>query len=199
MKILFFTDTHSNKELIEKVKLKSKNVDMLVCLGDLTMFQAYIKTILKELNGLGKPIIMLPGNHESEEGLEELCKGMKNITYLHKKTFETDDFIIFGYGGGGFSLEDLEFERLSKKWEKTISEKRSKKTILLTHGPPYGTSIDIISKKHVGNMSYTKFIKKNNIDFVFSGHLHENFYKTGKIGKTIVLNPGPDGRIININ
>ena len=198
MKVLFFTDTHSDKDLIGKIKEKSLKADMLVCLGDLTTFQAYMKAILKDLNGIGKPLLIIPGNHEGDDALKDACEPFKNIVYLHKNFYETDSCIFLGFGGGGFMLRDLEFERFSKKWVKKIDEAKDKKVILLTHGPPYGCSIDIVSKNHVGNMSYTSFIKKNKVDFVFSGHLHENFYKTGKIGKAVVMNPGPEGRIVNI-
>ena len=198
MKLLVFTDTHSDKEMIDKVKEKSKKADILICLGDLTTFQAHMSTILKELNSLKKPVIMIHGNHESEDTISDMIKNLKNIYFIHEKTYELDNLLILGYGGGGFSIEDIRFEKISAKWEKLLSKKNDKKIILITHGPPFETDIDLISKKHVGNKSYTKFIKKNKIDYVFSGHLHENFYKTGKLGKTTVMNPGPEGRIIII-
>ncbi|MBR9690516.1 metallophosphoesterase, partial [Candidatus Woesearchaeota archaeon] len=39
MKLLLFVDVHSNKNHLDSVIKKSKNADILVCLGDLTMFQ----------------------------------------------------------------------------------------------------------------------------------------------------------------
>lgn len=198
MKALIFADTHSNKKLIDIIKEKSKKADILVCLGDLTAFQAYIKTILKELNSLGKPVLMIHGNHESEDTMSKLAKEMKNIYFIHEKIYEFENALFFGYGGGGFAMEDFEFEKVSKKWETRILKNNDKKIVLITHGPPFGTEIDLISKRHVGNKSYTDFIKTNKIDYVFSGHLHENFGKVGKIGKTFILNPGPEGEIIDI-
>ncbi len=196
MKLLLFTDVHSNKSSLDKIIKKAENSDILVCLGDLTMFQAYMKTFLKELNSVKKPVLMLPGNHESESELKNMCKEFKNIIFLHKDEYETGDLLFLAYGGGGFAENDPRFEAISKTWEKII--KPNQKVILLTHGPPYGTSVDIIGKNHVGNKSYTKFIEKTQPTLALCGHLHENFYKIGRIGKTIVMNPGPDGRIYTI-
>ena len=69
----------------------------------------------------------------------------------------------------------------------------------MTHGPPYGTLLDLIDDDHVGCQSYTSFIEKNKIPLHLCGHLHENFkvideYKE----RTAIINPGPDGMIIEI-
>lgn len=193
MKLLLFTDVHSNKKHLESVKKKSLHADVLLCLGDLTMFQAYMKSFLRELNSTGKPVLMLPGNHESEEGLKNACKDLKNLIYIHKGYYEKDGILFLGYGSGGFSQRDLGFEETSRQWKKLIKE--DSKIVLLTHGPPYNTPIDIVGKFHVGNKSYREFIEKTKPVLAASGHLHENFYKIGKIGKTTILNPGPEGRL----
>ncbi len=196
MRILLFTDTHSSKSHIEAVKKKALNADLVICLGDFTMFQAYMKSFLREINSMGKTVLMIPGNHESEDELKDACKGLKNIFYIHKNHYEMDGLLFLGYGTGGFAYEDLVFENIAKKWEKMI--KGRDKVILLTHQPPYNTLIDVVGKNHAGNMSFRRFIDKYKPVLAASGHLHENFYKTQKIGKTIVLNPGPSGRIVII-
>ena len=91
MKLLLFTDIHSNKSHLETVKKKALHADALICLGDLTMFQAYMKLFLRELNGIGKPVLMLPGNHESEEALKKACEDLKNITFIHKQHHKIGD------------------------------------------------------------------------------------------------------------
>lgn len=196
MRLLLFTDVHSDTRHLDAVKKKANGADILVCLGDLTMFQAYMKRFLKELNGIGKPVLMLPGNHESESELKLACKEFKNIIYLHKDEYETGDLLFLAYGGGGFAQNDLIFQETARKWKKMI--RKEHKVILLTHGPPFGASVDLIGKHHVGNKDYADFIQKTEPVLAVCGHLHENFYKTGKIGKTTVINPGPDGRIYTV-
>jgi len=136
---------------------------------------------------------MLPGNHESEEKLKEECKSFKNIIYLHKDYYEKDDCIFLAYGSGGFAERDLRFNDIEKKWSKII--KPNQKIIFLTHAPPYNTPIDVVGKRHVGSKTYREFIEKYQPALAASGHLHENFSKVGKIGKTQIINPGPDGRL----
>ena len=196
MKLLLFGDVHSNKSYVDTIIKKSKNVDLLVCVGDISMFQSHMKAVLKDLNSIGKKILMLPGNHEIEEDLEEACQKFENIIYLHKDHFEIDDFIFFAYGSGGFAQEDRRFEKLSKKWEKLINQ--NNKAILLTHGPPYKTALDKMGRSYVGCKSYNKFIEKVKPILAVSGHIHESFQKTDKIGDTVLINPGPEGKLYKI-
>ena len=74
-----------------------------------------------------------------------------------------------------------------------------KKVVLLLHGPPYGTRLDELTKgTYCGNKSYTEWIKRKQPRLVIAGHIHENFEKKDKIGKSLVVNPGPFGMIIEI-
>ena len=72
-------------------------------------------------------------------------------------------------------------------------------TILVTHQPPYKTALDPIYGEHVGSTSIRKFIKEHQPDYCITGHIHENEGKTDKLGKTIIVNPGPAGKIIEID
>ena len=82
--------------------------------------------------------------------------------------------------------------------KKIIAKNKDKKIILLLHGPPYGTKVDKIVGQYAGNKDVRDFIERNKIDYAICGHLHENFGKTGKIKKAIVMNPGPYGKIIKL-
>lgn len=196
MRILLFADVHSIKKYLDEVIKKSKNAEIIVCLGDLTNFQNKMRSFLDELNKIGKTVLMLPGNHEIEQDLEKECSRFENIKYLHMDYYVLDDYVFFAYGSGGFMVDDHKFDRLAKKWDKLIVE--NKKIILLTHGPPYGTKIDIINKMHVGNKSVRTFIERHQPIICASGHLHENNGKRDKIGKTIVINPGPEGKVVDV-
>lgn len=77
-------------------------------------------------------------------------------------------------------------------------EKRIKKLIMITHAPPYGTTVDKSGDNHRGNKSYRRFIDIAKPELVICGHFHEHARKQDKIGKTIVVNPGPEGVVIEI-
>ena len=198
MKILAFTDPHGNEQILKEVTRLSriKKPDLIICPGDLTVFEKNLREILEKLNKIKIPLLVIPGNHEEAGDMKRLCEKFENIIFLHRGIFETGDYVFFGYGGDGFSSENKEFEKVAKDIEKRI---KGKKIVLITHQPPYGNKLDDLEYfEHVGNKSYRKFIEKNKPILALSGHLHENFGEMDKIGKTILINPGPLGKLIKI-
>lgn len=199
MKILAFVDMHGSLGALKKIKKQAKKADIIICAGDLTIFGQGIDYFLGKLSKLNKPILMIHGNHEEEEELEKFCSKYKNINFLHARGYKEGEYFFLGYGGGGFSMRDKAFEKLSKQFEKEIKELGNPKTILITHAPPYKTKIDLIMEEPCGNKSIKNFIKKvNPIILVIAGHLHENAGKQDKLGKTRIINPGPYGKLITV-
>ena len=72
--------------------------------------------------------------------------------------------MFLGYGGGGFSTHDPEFEHLAKKWERRMKMlrlfHRNLKTVFVVHAPPYGTKVDLVYGDHVGSKSIRDFKPK---------------------------------------
>ncbi len=198
MKIFSFTDIHGNDGLIQEVikTIKSKRPELIVCPGDLSVFGEELEKILSKFNQLKIPFLVVHGNHEGEDELRKACKKFENIIFLHRGVFEIEDFAFFGYGGDGFSSKDESFEKVSE----VIGKKtKGKKVILITHQPPNGSKLDNLEYfEHVGNKSYTKFIKKYKPMLAISGHLHEHFGEMDHINKTLLINPGPLGKILKI-
>lgn len=194
MKILVFGDLHGSLSALKKIEGKSKHADLLLCHGDLTIFEQNLEYIMKRLGKIKKNIFLTHGNHESENVLRKVSSFHKNIIFLHKKKKKIEEVLFLGYGGGGFSVRDKEFEKFIKKNKQEI---KKHKTILLIHAPPYGTKIDMINKEHVGNKSIRDFIHVYKPILVVCGHIHEGFGED-KIKKTLILNPGPKGKIIEI-
>ncbi|MBU0471342.1 MAG: metallophosphoesterase [Nanoarchaeota archaeon] len=195
MKILAFTDHHGSPEDFKEVARKAKSADIIICGGDFTIFEHEIEYIMEQINNLPKKVLIIHGNHEDEETVRFLANHFKNVEFIHKGYYEIKDYLFIGYGGGGFSTTDPEFEELSKQFKQIM---KGKKTILITHGPPYGTKTDKIGMGYVGNKSFTKFIKEAQPEIVICGHIHETFGKRDNIGKSKVINPGPEGEIIEL-
>ena len=194
MKLLAFTDVHADSTSLKKLALlvRKEKPDLLINLGDFTIFEQNIEQVCAKLAKLHPIQLVIHGNHEDEGIAELMCKRHK-WTFLHQKTALVDDVLFIGYGGGGFMTTDAAFVR----WTKTIVDKvkKAKKTILITHQPAYGTAVDNKWGQHVGNQSFTDFIKKHNITLALSGHIHETATKSGKLGKTLLCNPGPNGKV----
>ncbi len=197
MKLLFSADTHGNDKAHDIIKDRAKDVDGIICAGDISVMERGLKKTMKKLNSIGKPVLMIHGNHEDEEGLKELCEKHENITFLHKGVYNVGDYVFLGYGGGGFSTNDPRFEEVAEKFFKP-EVKDKKRIIMVTHGLPHFTIIDNMDGDFRGNKSYRKFMDEVQPHLFVSGHLHETAGKHEKIGRTLVLNPGPHGFIVDI-
>ncbi len=197
MKILAFVDTHGDKKAVKQLIKKAKNVDLMICAGDISDWGTKEKETLDALQKANKPMILLPGNHEFEDSLMQLSKKYDYITYLHKASYEVDNYLFFAYGSGGFALENKDFEKTAKEFKKTI--KKDNIVILITHGPPYGTKLDHLPGLGFrGCKSLRKFIAEVKPMLHISGHLHETAGDTEVLDKTVLVNPGPYGKIIEV-
>lgn len=193
MKILAFTDIHSSKKHISEIRKKAEESDLLVCAGDITLFEQEIEHVIEELNNLGKKLLLIPGNHEDPTLVEILCKNKKNIVYLHKNIFEHKGITFIGFGSGGFSLREPEFE----SWINSLNL-NNKKIVFVHHAPPFGTSLDLLGGSHHGCDSYKEFILNFQPILSISGHFHETFGFKEKVNNTLMINPGPKGELIKI-
>ena len=199
MKLLAFTDIHGSLTALRRIgqKVKLQNPDLLVCAGDISIFEHGIAGIFRRLNKLGKKIIIVHGNHEDDSTYSKYSRIFKNIIFIHKKHFIENNVLFLGYGGGGFSQRDKEFEKLAATaFKKLIQNNKDKKIILVTHAPPYKTKLDKLGRDYAGNKSFRDFIEKYKIDLHICGHLHENFGKEDTIKKSRVINPGPFGKMV---
>ncbi len=197
MRILTFADTHGSLTAFKKLKKKAKKVDLIVCAGDLTMFSDKMFYFLQKLDSIGKPVLIIHGNHESNDEMKGLVKMLKNIKMIHNSVYKMGHYIFFGWGGGGFALTDKRFEKSAKKKFKKYCNKKFK-TMLVTHAPPYGTKLDVVYYEHVGNKSIFEFIYKNQPNIAVCGHIHDCSKRRDKIKKTPVLNTGGDGVIVEV-
>lgn len=201
MKILACTDMHGSLKAYKKIAERAKKAELVICCGDLTVFSQNLEYFLNRLNKLKKPCLLIPGNHENEDDIEMLCRAFKNLICIHGKMELMDNYLFIGHGGGGFSMMDKDFEKLSRKWEKKIKVLRKKKdlkVVFVCHMPPYKTKLDKIMDTYCGNKSYLSFIKRVKPDYVFCGHLHENNGKEDKLGNVRIINPGPMGKVLEI-
>jgi len=190
MKILAFVDIHGNLSAVKKIIKKSEEADLLVCAGDLTNWGTHLELIIKMMLDSKKILIAIHGNHETPDDFKLLQ--FDNLKFIHRAQLKVNDFTFFGFGGGGFSQRDIEFENAVKKI------KFNRRLILVTHAPPYGTKLDMLPIGHCGNKSIRNFIEDKQPMLHICGHLHENAGKKDKIGNTKVINPGSEGIFIEI-
>jgi Icc-related predicted phosphoesterase len=202
MKILFFVDTHGSNGSMRRLKEKSQDVDLLVCAGDFTVFENDMTSILREFDEIGKPVLIIHGNHETSSGVMIECEQLKNLHFIHKTYFILNDLVFYGFGGGGFSVRDESFthdaELFIREFKNLIDRDGKKyRLVLITHAPPYGTMLDDLGG-HVGNKSVAEFIRRHEPILAVSGHIHETSGADDKLNNTRMINPGPNGMILDL-
>jgi len=203
MRIYAFTDLHGNLKALDEVKrtVRKQKPDLVVCLGDLTVFENELGPLLSRINMLKVPVIMLHGNHEEASRLRKACAKFPNITFLHKEGVVKEGFTFIAYGGGGFSERYPELEQMDKSaaW-KQVDWAR---TVFLSHAPPYNTKLDDVGEKgeawHVGSKTLRNIIKKRKPLLLLAGHIHECFHAKDMIGNTLCENPGPGGTLYDLD
>lgn len=203
MKVLFFVDTHGSIGSMERLKAKSRDVDLVVCAGDFTVFERDMNMTLREFNDMGKPLLIIHGNHETSSSVMMECVQFKNLHFIHRNYYISEDIIFYGFGGGGFSIRDEFFRRESDLFMlefKKLCEANNKKykLVLVTHAPPYETRLDDLGE-HVGNHDIKEFILQHSPMLAISGHIHETAGANDKVRQTRIFNPGPDGIIIDLS
>lgn len=198
MKILTFTDLHGDIALLKRLikRAKEEDIDLVIAAGDLTQFEGHLKYIAGKLNAIGKKVLVIPGNHESEKSLREAVNDYGNCIDFNKKAVKVKDYVFLGYGEGGFALEDAEFRKIARGW---YGDYQKEKVILVLHAPPFGTAADKVDGRYVGNKDFRSFIERIKPKLVICGHLHENAGKKDKIGETVVINPGWEGVVVELD
>lgn len=192
MKALIFVDYHNHHYNLPLLAKKAEEADIIICAGDFTIFEMDMELTLRAFEEWGKPIYLIHGNHEEEEALKTICERLKHTFFIHNKELDVNGVRLIGWGGGGFNTHDKGLEIARNGWRAS-----EQKTILVTHAPPYGTTLDDIGR-HVGNKTIRDVIETLQPDYCIAGHIHETAGAQDNIGKTTIINPGAAGKIITI-
>ena len=200
LKILAAGDLHGDISLAEKLaeKAKKEKVDLVVLCGDLTMAETSTANIIGPFKKRNEKVLLIPGNHETVATADFLAQlyGMKNI---HGYSVKYKDVGIFGAGGaniGVFQQDEKEIYDLLKKGFDQIKD--IKKKIMVTHVHPTGTKMERLTSIFPGSEGVKRAIEKFKPDLLLCSHVHEAEGIEEKVGKTLVINVGKKGKIIEI-
>lgn len=195
MKALLCSDMHDLEENLVVLKIKSKEVDFIICAGDVGVFGHGLSQALAEMSSWGKPVFVIHGNHEDKQEMKQICNTLESVTFFHNDVVKFKDLSLIGWGGGGFSLQDKDFERFVK----SLKIDDFSRSILVTHAPPFETCLDETQPNvHVGNESVKRFIVKKKPLIAVSGHIHETSGMVCNLDNIVLINPGPEGIIVEL-
>ena len=197
MKLLIFSDIHADYEALEE--LMKIEADQYFAAGDLVNWAEGLDKVGPILAQHAERMHVLPGNHESESDIEELCESF-HLHNFHGKTMQLGNYHVAGLGysnptpfdtPGEYSEEELA-ERLSKFAELSP-------LILICHCPPKDTPLDRAEGgAHFGSSAVREFIEKHQPEYFFCGHIHEAAGTEAKLGKTRGWNVGKKGYLLEI-
>lgn len=199
MKIFAAGDFHGDKAHAQKLadSIKGEDVDAIVLNGDIVE-EHDIEGVVGVFAALGKPVLLVPGNHESEATTAFLAARYGAVN-LHKygKRFDTVGFV--GVGGAEVGVTVTSDSEMYKEVVKNFQQIGDvKKSILVSHHHPRYTAMEQMSQFVTGSLGLRKAIENVKPDIVICGHVHEAAGLEEKIGKTRVINVGREGKIIDV-
>lgn len=208
MKIAVLSDIHGDLNNLHNFSELLKSVDLTIVSGDLTSRGDFeeLNVVVSSLKEYSKKLYAIPGNMDGMQSIEVL---ETFAVSLHNEVNIIKNIGFTGFGGSTktpfstpFEIDEFDIvEKLNENFDKLLTQKPDK-TVVVCHNPPYNTAVDkVLLGRHVGSREIRKFIEKKQPSVFLSGHIHEAV-GIDKIGKTILLNPGPFRRgiigLINI-
>lgn len=189
-RIMAIADIHGDTNLVKKLakKAKDEKVDIIIIPGDLTWIEELPRGIIEPFTKLNKDILIIPGNHETQNTIELLKAQYPNIKNIHGKGIKEKDIGIFGAGysqnTGPFWAEEEEIFKALKRGHEQI--RNTPKKIMITHAHHKGSKAEFTGFE--GSEAVKKAIEKFRPDIVLNGHIHEAGGIEEKIGKTRIIN-----------
>jgi len=197
LKILAASDIHGDSKIATRLakKAEMEQVDLVILCGDtLGFFET--KNIIKPFKEKNKKVLIIPGNHDSQEETNFVASLYK-IKNLHGYSTRYENVGFFGAGGAdigpGLISENELFETLKKAHE---GIKGIEKKVMITHMHPKGSKSELSGFQ--GSKAVTKAIKEFKPDILLHGHIHEAENIEETINKTRVINVGRKGTILEI-
>jgi hypothetical protein len=194
MKIMALADIHSRLDYPRSVIEELRAVDLVIIAGDITNFGDHdeAKRVIEGISRHNANVLAVPGNCDRSGVARALNDYGMN---LHATGRIVNDVTLMGVGGCNKTPFHTPTEYTEKEMERLLGEFRRRpemsKYILVTHAPPHKTKLDrMFIGFHVGSKAIRGFIEHFEPDLVICGHIHEA-QGVDRIGKTVVLNPGP--------
>ncbi len=196
MKLLLFSDLHSDFQTASKLVELSNDVDIVIGAGDFCIGRQGLDKIINSLARIKKPSVLVPGNSESEEELIKACRWWKSVHVLHGRQVSIDGAAFFGIGGG---IPITPFG----SWSYDFSEAEARDLMrdcpggctLISHSPPKGVVDQSSGGRSLGSLAVRETIECKQPALVVCGHIHGSAGQAHRLAETTVINAGPGGII----
>lgn len=193
MKLLLFSDVHCDHDAARSIVARSRDADMLVCAGDLAVMRTGLQETVDILSAAHCPMVVVPGNGESDHELREACAEWDGAHVLHGAGVDFDGVSFWGAGGGvpvtPFGAWSFD---LSEDDARPLLHDCPPGAVLVTHSPPFG-HVDSARGEHLGSRAVLDTIHRAKPTLVVCGHIHACWAQESRVGATRIVNAGPRG------
>lgn len=196
MRLLVFSDIHSDFRSASNLVKVFEGVDVVVGAGDYCIARRGLKEIIDALSQIQKPTVLVPGNSESNDELKKACLGWHQAHVLHGTQVTLADRSFFGIGGGipitpfgswSYDFTEHEASELLKNCPSG--------SILVSHSPPKGILDRSSDGRSLGSEAVKQTLTLKKPDLVICGHIHASAGQIDCFGETTIINAGPAGII----
>lgn len=197
MRILVFSDIHGDQRALER--LLETEADYYFAAGDMVTWARGFDRVGPILARRADRMYVLPGNHESEAGIERWCAQYR-LTNFHGRTLKVAGNYIAGLGYSNptpFNTPgEYSEEEIARRLEGFAS---LDPLVLICHCPPKGTPLDRIrGDLHGGSTAVKEFIEARQPRWFFCGHIHEAEGVQLQMGRTTAVNVGKRGYLLEL-
>jgi uncharacterized protein len=198
MRLLAFSDLHCHIPTAAELVERSEEADVVIAAGDFAKIHDGLEPTIDALRPISVPVVLVPGNNETEDALRAACEGWEVATVLHGQGAELDGEQFYGLGAGvpvtpwDWSF-DLDEEQAAAKLADCPEG-----AVLVVHSPPKGHCDTSGAGDHLGSQAILDAIEAKRPKLALCGHIHEAWGAEDRIGPTTVINLGPSGRLIDL-
>lgn len=189
LRILAFSDIHNDLHALRTIV--EEPADIYVCAGDITFAERGIERIAEILKPIADRLVIVPGNNELPETIARIFPGN-----VHLRRIKMMGVRIGGIGGSPRTPFNTLFE-WDEDWARSELKQLGPVDIFVSHAPPNRTELSLTRAGiHAGSEAVREYIERYQPRLAIVGHVHEAAGRWVKIGNTVVVNPGPRGKLI---
>jgi len=198
MRILAFSDLHCDLDQAARLTEMSAEADVVIGAGDFASIHERLEETIDALSGITTPTVLVPGNNERLDALQEAAASWDAAVVLHGNSTEIGGQTFYGLGGGipvtpwswSYDLEETEAE--AKLADLTGD------AVLVVHSPPKNHCDAAGDGLHLGSTAIAAAIERAQPKLAVCGHIHESWGERSNIGDTEVANLGPSGTYFEV-
>jgi uncharacterized protein len=199
MKLLLFSDLHTDQSAARRIVQGASEVDVLVGAGDFANMRHGLDDCLSILRSVDKPTVLVAGNNETTDELRQACEGWASAHVLHGTEVMIGGVPFFGIGGGipitPFGAWSYDF---SEEQARELLKDCPHNCVLVSHSPPQGAVDSSSSRRNLGSVAVRETVERVQPRLVVCGHIHASAGQTAIIGATPVINAGSAGMIFTL-